>query len=224
MPESEAHESTRSKPKTQQDPRQRTPPSDPAAGMQELQHPWESLLGSDFSQSTFERHSALLGASRMSHRMYQQQRAAIVMQLQRDYGNRCVQLLVRHISRQRAEATQAKLTVGPSGDKYEREADQVAKQVMGTLSTSGPEAAQRQKEEEEMLQAKPLVQRQEEEEEMLQARPDGSAQRQGELEEEELQMKPVAQRQEQEDEDELQMKAVAQRQVPLEGGDVGPDT
>lgn len=206
MPESEAHESKRSRPKPQQDSRQRTSSTDrgqatsePAADMQELQHPWESLLDSDFSQRTFERHAALLGDSRMSHRMYRQQRAAIVMQLQRDYGNRYVQRLVKHISQKRAEAGQAKLTVGPAGDKYEEEADQVAKQVMGTLSTSGSEAAQRQEEEEE-LQMKPLVQRQEEEE---------------------LQMKPLVRRQE-EEEEELQAKPLIQRQVGLDGGDVKP--
>ena len=52
--------------------------------MQELQQPWESLLDSDFSQSTFERHAALLSDSRMSRPMYASQRAMIVRQLQRD--------------------------------------------------------------------------------------------------------------------------------------------
>ena len=127
MPKSETHAGGRARTKPQQEPRQRTPStdrspatSDAAAGLQELQHPWESLLGSDFSQRTFERHAALIGDSRMSHRMYAKKRAAIVMQLQRDYGNRYVQRLVKHISRQRAEAAQAKLTVGPAGDKYEQ--------------------------------------------------------------------------------------------------------
>jgi len=117
----------------------------------------EALLGSDFSQATFERHAALLGDSRMSHRMYAGERAGIVLQLQRDYGNRYVQRLVKHISQKRAEAVQAKLTVGPAGDKYEEEADRVAKQVMGTISSPGQEAAQRQTPEEEELQ---MVQRQ----------------------------------------------------------------
>ena len=167
MPESEAHESNRSRSKPQQDPRQRPPSTvrdqaalGPAAGMQEPQRTWESLLGSDFSQRTFERHAALLGDSRMSQRMYRQQRAAIIMQLQRDYGNRYVQRLVKHISQKRAEVSQAKLTVGPAGDKYEQEADQVAKDVMETISSSKPGPAQRQPpEEDELLQGKALAQR-----------------------------------------------------------------
>ncbi len=172
MPEPEAHASNRTRAKPQQESRQRVHPTDrsqatpgPAADMQEPQHLWESLLGSGFSQRTFERHATLLGDSRMSHRMYAQQRAAIVMQLQRDYGNRYVQRLVKHISQKRAKAVQAKLTVGPTGDRYEQEADRVAKQVMETVSSSGQGAAQRQAPEEKELQMKPPVQRQEEEEE-----------------------------------------------------------
>jgi hypothetical protein len=83
------------------------------------------------------------------------------------------------------------MTVGPVNDKYEQEADTVAKQVVGKLQTpqtqSAPaETAQRQEEEE--LQMKPLIQRQEEEDE-LQMKPlpiISSLQRQ---EEEELQAK-----------------------------------
>nr|MBP6805986.1 hypothetical protein [Chloroflexota bacterium] len=61
---------------------------------------------------------------------------------------------------------QAKLTLGPVGDKYEQEADAVARQVVGSLSaaktTGGEPSAQRQEEEDE-LQMKPtaVVQRQE---------------------------------------------------------------
>ena len=156
MPKSEAPKSERPRAQPLTDRSQKT--SDPAAGMQELQHPWESLLGSDYSQATFDRHSALLGDRRMSQPMYARQKAIIVQQLQRDYGNRYVQRLVDHISRKRAEAVQAKLTVGPAGDQYEQEADRVAKQVMGTISSPGQEAAQRQEEEEE-LQMKPHAQR-----------------------------------------------------------------
>ena len=84
---------------------------------------------------------------------------------------------------------QAKLTLGPVGDKYEQEADAVARQVVGSLSAAktavGEPSAQRQEEEDE-LQMKPtaVLQRQEEEEE--------------------LQMKPLLQRQE--EEEELQAK------------------
>ena len=103
--------------------------------------------------------------------MYAGERARIVLQLQRDYGNRYVQRLVTHISQKRAEAVQTKLAVGPAGDKYEQEADRIAKTVMQTMSPPAPEAAQRQEEEEEELQMKPLLQRQEEEEEELQMKP-----------------------------------------------------
>ena len=178
MPQAENHESSRAGAKPQQKPRRRVPSTDrsqttpgPAAGMQEQQHPREPVLGSDFSQLTFERHAALLGDSRMSHRMYASQRTAIVMQLQRDYGNRYVQRLVDHIKRQRAGTVQTKLTVGPAGDKYEQEADRVAKQVMETASSSGQEAAQRQAPEEEELQMKPLARRQGlEDEDLLQSK------------------------------------------------------
>ena len=208
--------------RVQPEPKRRSKPpakivdSSPAGSLERVGHPRPAILGDDFSESAFERHAALLGDSRMSHPMYAGERAGIVQQLQRDYGNRYVQRLVKHISRKRAEAVQAKLTVGPAGDKYEQEADQVAKQVMGTISSPGQEAAQRQSPEEEELQMKPLAQRQpmDEEEEMLQAKP--VAQRQEE--EEELQMMPQAQRQG--EEEELQMKPMAQRQIPLEGGDV----
>jgi hypothetical protein len=107
------------------------------------------------------------------------------------------------------------MAVGPSGDKYEREADHVAKQVLGQMKGAGEQPVQRQGIEEEELQMKPL-QRQGVEEEELQMKP---LQRQG-VEEEELQMKPL-QRQGIEEE-ELQMKPL-QRQIGMEGGEVGPE-
>jgi len=119
---------------------------------------------------------------------------------------------------------QAKLTLGPVGDQYEQEADQVAKHVVGRLSAgegsgdqAGAQSAQRQEEElqaksianiqrqeEEELQMKPAdsLQRQEEEEELAQMKPISTLQRQ---EEEELQAKPISDIQRQEDE-ELQAK------------------
>jgi hypothetical protein len=113
--------------------------------------------------------------------------------LQRTIGNQALGRL----------AIQRKMTLGPVGDKYEQEADAVAKQVVGKLhatSTQTAPAQTAQRQEEEELQMKPLVQRQEEEEE-LQMKPLPLVQRQ---EEEELQMKPLVQRQE--EEEELQMK------------------
>ncbi len=130
-----------------------------------------------------------------------QSRLDPITHLQHTLGNQMVGRLL-----------QRKMILGPVGDKYEQEADAVAKQVMGSLANqptsqqTTPPTAQRQEEEE--LQMKPLpaisaIQRQEEEEE-LQAKP--LAQRQ---EEEELQAKPLLQRQE---EEELQTKPLLQRQ------------
>ena len=127
-------------------------------------------------------------------------RPADILNLQRACGNRAVVPLL-----------QAKLTVGPVGDRYEREADQVAEQVMSMpnpqagsrqqSTVSGQPSLQRQApEDEEEVQTKllaasitPLVQRQAEEEEEVQAKP--LAQRQDMPEEEELQAKPLVQRQ-----------------------------
>jgi hypothetical protein len=101
------------------------------------------------------------------------QRASALLGLQRTHGNRYVQRVVAGI--------QAKLMVSPAGDKYEQEADRVAKQVVQEISTPTVQSVQRQdvkeEEEEELLQGKfETVQRQEPEEE-----------------EEELQMKPMVQ-------------------------------
>ena len=75
----------------------------------------------------------------------------IARQLQKSYGNKYVQRLVDHIHRKRVEEVQTRLTVGPAGDKYEQEADRVAKQVMNMTEPG----AQRQEEEEE-LQMTPI--------------------------------------------------------------------
>ena len=132
------------------------------------------------------------------HRAYADPRtlsAVDAQTLQRTIGNQALGRLT----------IQRKMTVGPVGDKYEQEADSIASQVVQQINTSTPQTTQRQGEEEEIAQMKPLatsissVQRQEEEE--LQAKP---IQRQ---EEEELQAKPI-QRQE---EEELQAKPI-QRQ------------
>lgn len=147
-------------------------------------------------------------------------RPADILNLQRAYGNRAVSRLI-----------QAKLMVGPVGDKYEREADRVAEQVINMpapasvvsrqpeekevqtkpLAASITPLVQRQAEEEEELQTKLLVQRQaEEEEEEVQTKP--LVQRQAEEEEEEeVQTKPLLQRQAEEEEEEVQAKPLVQR-------------
>jgi hypothetical protein len=123
------------------------------------------------------------------------QRASVLLGLQRTHGNRYVQRVV----------AQAKLMVGQTGDKYEQEADQVAKQVVNIITFPVPQPVQRQEPEEE-LQMKP-IQRQELPEE----------------EKEELQLngEPVAiQRQEQEEE--LMMKHEEGRVGP-QGGPIPPE-
>ncbi|MCB8942754.1 MAG: DUF4157 domain-containing protein [Ardenticatenaceae bacterium] len=58
---------------------------------------------------------------------------------------------------------QTKLTLGPVGDKYEQEADSVAKQVVNTINQPTPAPVQRQEDEDEEVMTK-RVQRQEDEE------------------------------------------------------------
>ena len=102
--------------------------------------------------------------------------------LQRTIGNQALRRLI----------IQRKMTVGPVGDKYEQEADAVAKQVVNNLQapkTKSNTSETMQRQEEEELQMKPVstissLQRQEEDE-MLQGKRD-TLQRQ---EEEELQAK-----------------------------------
>jgi hypothetical protein len=68
-------------------------------------------------------HSALLAAAHSD-----ENRANLVLHLQRTYGNRYVQRLLN------SKFVQAKLTVSQPDDEYEREADRVAQQVM-SMST-----------------------------------------------------------------------------------------
>jgi hypothetical protein len=152
-------------------------------------------------------------------------RPADMLALHRAYGNRAVTRLI-----------QTKLMVGPVGDRYEREADRVAEQVMSMpapVSHQHPAVGRqppvrRQAEEEEEILAKPLaasttplIQRQEiPEEEEIQTKPLQQpfgllrAQRQDIPEEEaELQAKPLVQRQELPEEEELQAKPLLQRKA-----------
>jgi hypothetical protein len=158
-----------------------------------------------------------------------------ILALQRLAGNRAVTRLI-----------QAKLTVGPAGDKYEREADRVADQVVsGQPSAVGSQTSivNRQAEDEEEVQTKPLaasitplVQRQAEDEEEVQTKPLTASitplvQRQAE-EEEEVQTKPAVQRQA-EEEEEVQTKSNLPRPAdpggqspisnPQAGFEAGPD-
>lgn len=73
-----------------------------------------------------------------------------ILQLQRVAGNRAVQRLLA------SRKVQAKLTVGPAGDKYEREADRVAAEVMRSSEPTPP--PERDDElEDGAIQTKPLA-------------------------------------------------------------------
>ena len=188
--------------------------------------------------SPLEGYAAILSDKRFSHPANAGQKAQVASQLQQSHGNAYVQRLLD------SRAVQAKLTVNPPDDQYEREANKVADAVARAPDTH----VQRQplEEEEESLQTKSdssspvAIQRQpieEEEEELLQAKPDGSTpvaiQRQPleeEEEEEALQTKPdgsspvAIQRQpleEEEEEEALQTKPdgsspVAVQRQPIE--------
>ena len=123
-----------------------------------------------------------------------------ILRLQRTVGNRATTRLI-----------QAKLTVGPAGDRYEQEADRVAEHVMtmpAPAATHSP--VQRAAEEEEELQTKPLA-----------ASITPLVQRAAD-EEEELQMKPLVQREAMpEEEEEIQMKPDVQRASSGAGFEVG---
>ena len=118
-------------------------------------------LGSDFREATFERHASNL--ARLSHPMYSRRKSDLVLQLQRDYGNRYVQRLVDHIGARRADQThrskytvQSKLTVGPAGDRYEREADRVAKKAVDMDQPQDNRYDQRLENETDVMGAKAL--------------------------------------------------------------------
>ena len=114
----------------------------------------------DWSGSSFERQSALLGDARMSHPANAGLKSEMTRSIQRTYGNKYVQRLVKSVTEKRNALVQTKLTVGPVGDKYEQEADSVASQVVKGLAAEKPSPVQKQ--EDEVGQAK--LQRQEEEE------------------------------------------------------------
>lgn len=131
--------------------------------------PDEGVVGLS-GRLSMQGHAALLANARSD-----EHRASLVNRLQQTHGNAYVQRLLS------SHAVQAKLTVNPPDDAYEREADRVA------------EVVQRQQEEDE-IQYKPTadLQRQvepEEEEEELQPKLTTDVQRQ---EEEEIQYKLAA--------------------------------
>ena len=166
----------------------------------------EADVRGDFSENTFERHAAILGNARMSQPMYSHERALLVQQLQRDYGNSYVSRLVDHISRTRSKTIHTKLQVGAAGDAYEQEADAIAKQVVSMASSQGDQQTQLQANEDE-LRTKPIAQRQDD----------------MDMDEDEVHLKPLIKRQDDLNDDELRMKPIARREISEDGGEVDAD-
>ncbi len=97
-------------------------------------------------------HAALVHRAAASPQSSQQ----LVLQLQRQYGNRYVNRVLQQ-ARQIQTPIQAKLTLGAVGDKYEQQADLVAKQVVNQIQTSQSPSVQREMmPEEDELQMKPV--------------------------------------------------------------------
>jgi len=115
-------------------------------------------------KASLEWHAALLADTRSDEQMVR-----LVTHLQQSYGNAYVQRLLS------SRIVQAKLTVNPPDDVYEREADRVAETIQRQIE---PE------EEELQMKASSQIQRQAEEEEEIQAKA-SQIQRQAEEEEEE---------------------------------------
>ena len=99
----------------------------------------KTTASKNIDSASLESHASLLSDARLSHPANAGERAQILSDLQRSYGNAYVQRLLR------SRALQAKLTVNPPDDIYEKEADQVAEIVTKPRGA----AIQRQAEEEE---------------------------------------------------------------------------
>ncbi|MEC4811794.1 MAG: DUF4157 domain-containing protein, partial [Scytonema sp. PMC 1069.18] len=96
-------------------------------------------------------HAAMINRAAASPQSSQQ----VILQLQRQYGNRYVNRVLQQ-TRQLQTPIQAKLTLGAVGNKYEQEADRVAKQVVNQIQTSqSPSLPRDMMPEEDELQKKP---------------------------------------------------------------------
>ncbi len=122
------------------------------------------MVGETPFQPPMGSHAELLAKTRSNI-----QRANLVLNLQRTYGNAYVQRLLE------SHTVQAKLTVNPPGDRYEQEAERVSEEVtrnINSLVNRQPE------EEEEEGQTGSFLQRQPEEEEEEETQTISSLQRQ----------------------------------------------
>ncbi|KYC43627.1 hypothetical protein WA1_00180 [Scytonema hofmannii PCC 7110] len=138
-------------------------------------------------------HAAIINRAVASPQSSQQ----VILQLQRQYGNRYVNRVLQQ-TRQLQTPIQAKLTLGAVGDKYEQEADRVAKQVVNQIQTSQLTSTTQT----------PSVQRDMmAQENKLQMKPADTIQREGVLDEE----------------NELGVNALLQRSATVDGGTITPD-
>ena len=105
----------------------------------------ETTASKNIEAASLESHASLLSDARLSHPANAGERAQLLSELQRSYGNAYVQRLLR------SHALQAKLTVNPPDDIYEKEADQIAEIVTKSPGTAiqRQEAGEEGKEEEE---------------------------------------------------------------------------
>ena len=86
---------------------------------------------------------------------------AQILSLQRAVGNRAVSRLLASVAPESSRSVvQARLTVGPAGDRYEQEAERAAEQVMKIPAPSNRRPGLQRQEDEEEVQAKSVVQRQ----------------------------------------------------------------
>ena len=136
-------------PKQNQNPRCKQvaqPSVDRACFRQASKSPQQSRLAQNLSTvgntSNSSNHALLLCAP--SH--HQSANKSLLLHLQRQYGNNYVNQVLQQTSQRGKETSsppgiQAKLTIGPAGDKYEREADRVASDVVQRINAPSSPAA-----------------------------------------------------------------------------------
>ena len=101
-------------------------------------------LSGRITPATVTDHAALLNRA-AKHRSSAANKA-VLLRLQRQYGNNYVNQVLQQTSKRGKETSsppgiQAKLTIGPAGDKYEREADRVASDVVQRINAPSSPAA-----------------------------------------------------------------------------------
>ena len=105
--------------------------------------------------AVLEHSASQLRKGALSHTMFARRKTALARQLHQDYGNGTVQRLVKQIEGQGTSGIQTRMMVGAAGDRYEREADRVARAVVAFLSVHRGNPAQRLREENKTLRKKP---------------------------------------------------------------------